>query len=260
MEMRPTSRSGVLRRCVAGAALAAVLLVTQLGATPSSAEVVSPDTRVRVSPTTTFPYNNIVHIDIRNVGSCSGTLISRNTVATAAHCLFHPRTGARLSNSLYAVRAARNGSTLPYGTCTVRRSWHAPEFLPSGNPSYDYAWLKLSCAPYNVPAGLRMAQLSSGPVGLGVTIAGYPGDKPAGTMWRASGTIQRASTTRFGYYVDTKPGQSGAPILRLNTSNQWFIVGIHTEGYIFPGFNGMNSGVRFNPQVVARLNAGIAAA
>ncbi|MDR3091703.1 MAG: trypsin-like peptidase domain-containing protein [Clostridiales bacterium] len=65
------------------------------------------------------------------------------------------------------------------------------------------------------------------PGDMGVTVAGYPGDKAKYTMWKSEGTILQvgAGGEVLEHTCDTKNGQSGAPIYDKN--NQ--VVGIHNN-------------------------------
>lgn len=99
-----------------------------------------------------------------------------------------------------------------------------------------------------------------------VTIAGYPTDRPMGTLWRHSERLRRFTPTRLLYTVDTCPGHSGSPIfLAPKLGGSHSIVGVHTSGIVDergrpygcgrdtvlapPGM--MNSGVRVTERLIA---------
>jgi V8-like Glu-specific endopeptidase len=66
-----------------------------------------------------------------------------------------------------------------------------------------------------------------------VTIAGYPGDRPVGTMWRHTERLTAVTPHRLFYTVDTCPGHSGSPIwFRSRQANERVIIGIHTSGVV----------------------------
>jgi V8-like Glu-specific endopeptidase len=108
-----------------------------------------------------------------------------------------------------------------------------------------------------------LEQLAAG--GL-VTIAGYPGDRPLGTMWWHSERLKKVTPTRLLYSIDTCPGHSGSPIWTRQRGRR-VIIGVHTSGILdnegrsygcAPGTllapaGLMNSGVRITPQVLAAL-------
>ncbi|WP_066499396.1 trypsin-like serine peptidase [Abyssisolibacter fermentans] len=64
-----------------------------------------------------------------------------------------------------------------------------------------------------------------------ITVTGYPGDKPSGTMWSDSGTTYDVSTRTFKHNADTMGGQSGSPICFYSGSTYGYqSIGIHIAG------------------------------
>lgn len=65
-----------------------------------------------------------------------------------------------------------------------------------------------------------------------LTIAGYPCDKPLGTMWGHSGRISLTDLTKthLSYTIDTCPGHSGSPIWLLGNNEIRLLLGVHTTG------------------------------
>ena len=74
-----------------------------------------------------------------------------------------------------------------------------------------------------------------------VSIMGYPGEKPQGTMWTSGGTISKVDTSKLYYRIDTTGGQSGSPIYTW-WSGYWTLVGIHTIGDCASKASRANSG------------------
>lgn len=72
------------------------------------------DSRIKKNISTSYPYNHSVlrRIGELNNGGCSGVLVGRRLVLTAAHCVIT----SDLVNYIHAFRARRSGSTAPYGT------------------------------------------------------------------------------------------------------------------------------------------------
>jgi V8-like Glu-specific endopeptidase len=66
---------------------------------------------------------------------------------------------------------------------------------------------------------------------LGTTgnLAGYPGDKPPGTLWYGSNRVASVSSRKVFYDIDTAGGQSGAAVYRIK-SGQRTAFGIHAYG------------------------------
>jgi V8-like Glu-specific endopeptidase len=103
-----------------------------------------------------------------------------------------------------------------------------------------------------------------------ISVAGYPGDRPSGTLWRHAERLRRFTPTRLFYTVDTCPGHSGSPIFTASKQGGMnTIVGIHTSGIVDergrpygcgrdtvlapPGM--MNSGIRITQEVLANISA-----
>jgi V8-like Glu-specific endopeptidase len=101
-----------------------------------------------------------------------------------------------------------------------------------------------------------------------IKIAGYPGDRPIGTMWRHAEVLRGWTPRRLLYTVQTCPGHSGSPIWHRTASQETpKIIGVHTSGVTDeqgrpygcrrntvlapPGM--MNSGVRMRREMIADL-------
>ncbi len=244
--------------------------------------VVGPrDNRVHEINTTVFPYNTICYLG-RDFGDgvwrgATGFLIDILTVVTAAHCLYsHLRGQAPRRIAVIPGRADRD--TKPYGT-VVATEFYVPlnylHFRPRRlDPrNYDYGVIRLPRPFPGVRRFMPLRALSPAAAerlrhgGL-ITIAGYPGDRPLGTLWRHTERLKRVTPTRLFYTVDTCPGHSGSPVwYRGRDTGTRFVIGVHTSGIIDeqgrpygcqkgtilapPG--SLNSGVRLTPEVLANL-------
>jgi V8-like Glu-specific endopeptidase len=84
-----------------------------------------------------------------------------------------------------------------------------------------------------------------------VNINGYPGDKPAGTMWHAYCRLAFITTFRLYYPCDTYNGMSGSSVyVYFKKSKKRIIYGIHAYGNGGFGFNG---GTRIRKAVFKNL-------
>lgn len=248
---------------------------------PADYALVGPvDSRIHEIRTTRFPFNTVCHIG-RDFGNnrwagCSGILIAPHMVLTAGHCLFsHRRGGPPERIRITPGRADRD--TTPFGSLISSQFYIPREYILARSvtkrKNFDYGFIVLPRRFQGIKHFFSLHSLSpdvlkKSPERGHITIAGYPGDRPIGTMWRHTEQIKKITPRRLLYTVDTCPGHSGSPIWQMiPRSKKGHIVGVHTSGILDekgrsygcnkgavlapPGL--LNSGIRITPEVINNI-------
>ncbi len=205
-----------------------------------------------------FPYRAIGFLTFKQ-GSfdffCTGFLISKDTVATAGHCV-HEGSGGRWSEDVKFYPAYNNGSA-PFGSCGARRLYAVAKWTEDGIEEHDYGAVKLNCQIGETTGWFGYYASAESQVGVSVLLMGYPGDKPRGTMWGGGGDIVASKPRTTHYQIDTSGGQSGSPVIEADrgaSKSRCYgtcAVAIHT----YAGFDPTNSATRINEAVAASLTA-----
>ncbi|GIJ06792.1 trypsin-like serine peptidase [Micromonospora andamanensis] len=207
--------------------------------------VIGTDNRVRVDPTTVFPSSAIVQIVRTTNGStwgCTGWLYGPSIIATAGHCV-HPGGGQNGGggNNFYPrgdfqIIPGRNGASTPYGTCTATQLLSVNGWTQSGDETYDYGAIRLSCAAGNSTGWFGMWWQGASLTGTATTVSGYPCDKTFGQQWRHAGqTVAVTHDRQVFYQNDTFGCQSGSPVYQTRAAGSSWCVGqcvmaIHAYG------------------------------
>jgi len=204
------------------------------------ASVYPPDDRVRITPTTSYPWRTICRLLItfpsggQYIGS--GAIIGcpdgqGNHVLTAGHCVYNPDEGG-WATSIQVVPALDDGY-MPYGSAwaTIIRTYTG--WTQYQDHRHDWAVLTLDrdIGEYTGWMGRKTADPSD-PVYTGIlNTAGYPGDKGGNTMWFDSDYGRTADEYNHWYYMDTYGGQSGSPVwVYYSSTGERYILAIHAYG------------------------------
>jgi V8-like Glu-specific endopeptidase len=213
------------------------IATASFGPLPPTAETVhGPDDRVQIQATSAYPWR--VHasllITARNGAQYIGTgwFIGPRTLVTAGHCVFVRSSDPNLHGWVRSIQVmpARNGATLPFGAVTSTSLRSVTGWTVNGDQNYDYGAIIL---PTNLGS-------TTGWFGFGVygdadllqttgNIAGYPGDKPSGTLWYDARRIASTTALKVYYDIDTAGGQSGSAVYRIVNGGRYAFA-VHAYG------------------------------
>lgn len=227
---------------------------TPAGGGPATETPISPDRRVQITATTTYPNRAVVSLVYKKTSSggsfiCTGFMIAPNVVATAGHCVNFGTSGGNgfFYKPSYAIYPGRSGSSTPYlcpnnAIPRAQQLWTNSTWNSSGAESHDYGAITLSCDLGNTTGYFGWTTTGQS-VGSAVDTQGYPGDKPSGTQWDADNcststssssfvqcTVASVSSTQLFYKNDTAGGQSGSPLFTVTSTNCTCAIGIHAYG------------------------------
>jgi V8-like Glu-specific endopeptidase len=198
--------------------------------------IIGTDDRVRISPTTSFPWRAICALRItaqdntRWIGT--GWLVSPRTVITAGHCVYmHAQGGWPKS---IEVIPGLNDSLRPFGSYIGTSFRSVVGWVNDKKREYDYGCIIL---PQNARPGDK-----TGAFGFAVkndayllssylNLSGYPGDKGGNQQWFMARKAKSVAPRVIYYDIDTMGGQSGSPVW-VKVGNARYAVGIHTNGLV----------------------------
>jgi protease YdgD len=165
--------------------------------------------------------------------SCSGVIVARDRIVTAAHCVYNPRTRRFLPpESLHFLAGYRSGRYLAHARIAAYEIGSGYDPLQySETAGADWAVLTLTDS---LPEEIAPLRLSPRPVpsGTRAQIAGYRQDRSHAMT--ADRDCELAQPTRDGrllrHTCEGSRGYSGAPILVRN-GDEIEVAGIHIAVY-----------------------------
>lgn len=220
----------------------------------SGVAVIGSDDRDQVTQTEQYAWRAIASLRItaRDGSQWLGTawFISPRTLVTAGHCVFIQGTNSNRKGwvSSIDVVPGRNGFLKPLGTLTSKTFWSVRGWTEKGDQNQDYGAIILD-QPFGVHTGWYGYGVFDDTklVGAQAHVAGYPGDKPSGTLWHHALPIGSVSQQKVHYAIDTAGGQSGAAVYLLENGLP-VAVAVHAYGGATS-----NSGTRINQAVYQNL-------
>lgn len=198
--------------------------------------IIGTDDRVRITPTTSFPWRSIcaLRITAQNGARFLGTgfLVAPRTIITAGHCVYlHAQGGWPKS---IEVIPGLDENNRPYGSYVGTSFRSVVGWVNGKKREYDYGCVIL-------PRAARPGD-KTGYFGFGVkndaflrnailNLSGYPGDKGGAQQWFMARRAKSLAPRVIYYEIDTMGGQSGSPVW-VKQGNIRTVVGIHTNGLI----------------------------
>lgn len=198
--------------------------------------IIGTDDRVRISPTTSFPWRAICALKItaqdntRWIGT--GFLVSPRTVITAGHCVYMHAHGGWPKR--VEVIPGLNDNLRPYGSFVGTSFRSVVGWVNDKKREYDYGAIIL---PNNSRPGDKTGAfgfaVKDNPYLLSayLNLSGYPGDKGGNQQWFMARKAKSVTPRVIYYEIDTMGGQSGSPVW-VKIGNARYAVGIHTNGLI----------------------------
>ena len=191
------------------------------------------DDRRRITATSRVPWRMICKLIItRHDGrrsGCTGWFIGPRTVMTAGHCVYSHSAGGWAKK--IEVIPGMNARTKPFGSQVGTSLRSVKGWTKDKKSTHDYGCIILPNDTLGKRVGwFGFANLSTASLkNLLINNAGYPGDKPSGTLWYNAGRITKVEARRLYYMMDTAGGQSGSPTWR-NREGKRHAIGIHAYG------------------------------
>lgn len=208
--------------------------VASFGTKKTLEVVIGDDDREQVVNTLDNPWKQIAALRIlaRNGKTYAGTawFISPTVLATAGHCVFmHEANGWPVS---IEVIPALNGADQPFRKAITSKFESNNGWVNDRNSDFDYGVIFLD-KPLDESIGYFSfaAPPDNFLVSNIANISGYPTDLDRATrQYYHARAINRASSRRLYYEIDTYGGQSGSPIWMNLGEGRRVAVGIHTTG------------------------------
>jgi glutamyl endopeptidase len=219
--------------------------------------VIGTDERIQITETTKLPWRLSASLLITAADNSqwvgTGWFISPRTLVFAGHCVLIKHSGVPGRDGFVKKIQAmpgREGALLPFGALTATEFWTVKGWAENGLENFDYGAIilpgtfpqKLGHFSFGVFADVTLLAATA-------NIAGYPGDKPSGTLWFDKRAIGSVRPEKVFYAADTGGGQSGACVYIIQNGKR-IAVAVHAYGGATA-----NSGCRISAEVFANLTS-----
>lgn len=238
----------------------ATLLILAFGQN-LSANIIGQDDRVpMVNPQQ--PWSAIGRIQIGTSGICTGTLVSKDMILTAAHCFLEGGSGEETTQIKTFSPSFQNGQSVH--TARIIRIWYGTK-NPKAEPWDDFALAKLDSPLGEIYGTLPIANSNGSLIEIYgpqiVTLPGYSGDYlNAQTAGVHVGCFLRElikgqeGERLMGHDCDMRPGSSGGPMMAFRGAKTVIIgVNIAEMNYMVSVSRLLNIPLEYNLRTSANL-------
>jgi V8-like Glu-specific endopeptidase len=181
--------------------------------------IFGPDDRLPVT-SHAYPYNAIGRLSI----GCTATLITRQMILTAAHCVFNFRGERTSRNLMFTLNQIQGEGPNSYFTTLLESGTTVPY---SDVATYDQDWAVLALDRPVSTAHQPLSLATANPVaGDRISIIGYSGDYENGRTATAHFNchVQGRNNQSFLHDCDVMGGASGAAVLRQSLDGKSFVI------------------------------------
>lgn len=218
--------------------------------------IIGPDDRIMVSNTTVYPYNAICYVESTfpdgNVKRGTGSLVYSTVMLTAGDMVYSHNHGGWAKSVMVVPALNSDGQNRPYGTAHSTTITSNSQWTENKSIEWDWAIVDLDKS-FSSWLGVSYNKNYTLYIGLKASTVGYPSDKGF-QMWQDTNSISAAGERYLKILCDTQAGDSGAPVMALESGK---IAGIIVTEYKENDVYFYNGAVRINADLYSRIKAHI---